>query len=201
MVARAGGAHGAVSKAAVPGVQHPAAVYVIRAFDKEGSVGPMTQFAGKPPSQRQLRVGEEIRHVLASIFARGDLHDPDLSGESITVSEVRVSPDLKNATAFVLPLGGVHVDTVMPALKRSSPYLRHLIGQAIRLKYTPRLSFQVDHSFDEAQRIEGLLRTPAVQRDLHPDRDNAASADGPSDGPSDGPADGPGDAEDDHRGA
>lgn len=137
----------------------------------------MSQFAGKPPSQRQLRVGEEIRHVLAGIFVRGDLHDPDLTGESITVSEVRVSPDLKNATAFVLPLGGQHIDTVMPALKRSSPYLRHLIGQAIRLKYTPRLSFQIDHSFDEAQKIEGLLRTPTVQRDLNPEDEGPTATD------------------------
>ena len=140
----------------------------------------MTQFAGKPPSQRQLRVGEEIRHVLASIFAKGDLHDPDLAGESITVSEVRVSPDLKNATAFVLPLGGAHVDTVMPALKRSSPYLRHLIGRAIRLKHTPRLSFQIDRSFDEAQKIAGLLRTPSVRRDLDPAGDEDASEAGPT---------------------
>ena len=120
----------------------------------------------RAPSVRQLRVGEEIRHCLAEIFGRGDLHDPDLAGVSLTVSEVRISPDLRNATAFVMPLGGADVETVLAALGRAAPYLRGLIGKQIRLRYVPALDFRRDPSFDAATRIDDILRSPGVARDL-----------------------------------
>ena len=118
------------------------------------------------PSQRQLRVGEEIRHVLVEVLARGQLRDPELQGVSITVSEVRASPDLKHATAYVMPLGGGNVGEVMKALKRASGYLRSEVARAIRLRVAPELSFAADRSFEEASRIETVLRRPEVQRDL-----------------------------------
>ena len=120
------------------------------------------------PSQRQLRVGEEIRHVLVEILARGHLRDPELQGVSITVSEVRASPDLKHATAYVMPLGGGKVGDVVKALKRASGYLRSEVARAIRLRVAPELSFAPDRSFEEANRIESVLRRPEVQRDLAP---------------------------------
>lgn len=123
------------------------------------------------PSQRRLRVGEALRHALAEILARGELRDPILLDRSITVSEVRVSPDLRNATAFVLPLGGEGAADVVRALDRAGPYLSGQIGRLVRLKYTPRLSFRLDELFDNAGRIESLLRSPAVNRDLAEDRE------------------------------
>lgn len=125
----------------------------------------------QPPGQRQLRVGEEIRHALSSIFMRGELHEPELREASITVSEVRISPDLKNATAYVMPLGGGNRDEVIEALRDVAPNLRTLLGSKIHLKYTPRLSFRLDDSFDEAHRINELLQQPEVIRDLDTDDD------------------------------
>ena len=121
----------------------------------------------RPPSQRQLRVGEEIRHALSALLLRGDLRDPDLKDASITVAEVRVSPDLRNATAFILPLGGDRSDEVLDALKRAAPYLRTQVSHTIRLRYAPNLSFQLDTSFDYADRISRLLHSDPVARDLH----------------------------------
>lgn len=119
------------------------------------------------PSQRQLRVGEAIRHTLAQVFQRGDLYDPDLAGVSITVTEVRVSPDLANATAFVTPLGGGDsVTVIVKALGRVAPVLRAAVARAVPLRVVPRLSFQPDTSFDYAARIGTVLRDPAVARDL-----------------------------------
>lgn len=118
------------------------------------------------PSQRQLRVGEEIRHALANVFERGEVHDPGLAGLTVTVSEVRVSPDLRTATAYVIPLGGSGTETMMGALSRAQPYLRRRVAAAVRLKYAPDLVFRPDASFDEAKRIDDLLRTPGVRRDL-----------------------------------
>ncbi len=129
----------------------------------------MTPSAGKPPSQRQRRVGEEVRHALAWTIERGDLRDPALAGVSITVTEVRVSPDLKNATAFVTPLGGGDAAPVLDALRRAAPFLRHEIAAQIQIKYVPRLSFEADTSFDEASHIDALLHRPDVLRDIHPD--------------------------------
>ena len=124
----------------------------------------------KAPGQRQLRVGEELRHVLAQVLARGGLRDPLLVNRSITVSEVRISPDLRHATAFVMPLGGTdEAADILEALNRAGPYLSHEVGQRIALKYTPALHFELDTVYDEAQRIENLLRSPRVARDLMAD--------------------------------
>ncbi len=120
------------------------------------------------PSQRQLQVGESVRHALCEILARDLLRDPDLAGQSITVSEVRVSPDMRHATAFVLPLGGGDVDTVLAGLRRAAPYLSTQVGQLIHLKRTPRLAFERDGSFDRASEIDAVLRRPEVARDLAP---------------------------------
>jgi ribosome-binding factor A len=126
----------------------------------------------RSPSQRQLRVAEEIRHILAGILLRGELRDPVLVGVSITVSEVRISPDLKNATVYSLPFGTADVAQVMKGLNRSAPYLRAQVGQALPLRYTPTLTFVPDRSFDEARHIDELLRSEKVARDLkHGDDD------------------------------
>lgn len=122
-------------------------------------------------SQRQLRVGEEIRHALADIFLRGEARDPGLRGQSITVTEVRVSPDLQNATAFVLPLGGGlagggEIEAVLAALARAQPWIRAEICRRVKLRVAPRVSFQIDQSFDAAEKIERLLRAPTVAADL-----------------------------------
>lgn len=118
----------------------------------------MRKNRGKAPSKRQLRVGEELRHVLAQVLLRDALRDPALAGVSITVTEVRASPDLKNATAYVLPLGGVDADEVVAALKRAAPYLRGQVAHEVDLRYTPTLSFEADRSFEQAERIDELLR-------------------------------------------
>lgn len=120
------------------------------------------------PSQRQLRAGELVRHALAEIFQREDLHEPALRGLSITVSEVRASPDLKQVTAFVMPLGGkgAEVAAVVGALNRAAPTIRGYLGKKIDLKFTPTVKFLADQSFDEAQKIEALLHRPDVARDL-----------------------------------
>ncbi len=122
--------------------------------------------AAKPPSQRQLRVAEEIRHILAGIFQRGDIRDPDLQGVSITVTEVRVSPDLRRATAFVAWLGRPDIDAKLPALRRAAPFLRSQLAHTLRLRVAPDLSFQPDTSLDHAMHMDALLRSPDVARDL-----------------------------------
>ena len=128
----------------------------------------MNKRDGRTVSQRQLRVGEELRHVLAQVLSRGELRDPDLVGRTITVTEVRISPDLKNATAFIVPLGGEHKAEVLQALKRCSAFLRGAIGHEVRLRVVPRLSFELDVSFDHAQKIEEILHRPEVQQDIRP---------------------------------
>lgn len=122
-------------------------------------------------SQRQLRVGELIRHELADMLSRGDIHDPVIEGHMITVPEVRVSPDLRLATIYVMPLGGRDIEKVIEALDRNKRYVRGEIGRRVNLKFAPEIRFRVDERFDEAERIEKLLRTPAVQRDLDGDKD------------------------------
>jgi len=117
------------------------------------------------PSQRQLRVGEEIRHALADIFRRGEFRDPVLQEMNVTVTEVRISPDLKNATAFVMPLGGGHPELI-EALNKASAFLRSQVAKEIRLPYAPRISFSADTSFDYADKISRLLHDPQVMRDL-----------------------------------
>jgi ribosome-binding factor A len=121
---------------------------------------PQSQTTGAQ-SQRQLRVGEMLRHALSAILNRGDLRDPDLAGKSVTVTEVRVSPDLRNATVFVQPLGGADIEKVVSALGRAAPYLRRQIAGEIDLRYMPALSFTADTSFDYAERIDTLLKDVA----------------------------------------
>src|ERR1700681_523783 len=124
-------------------------------------------------SQRQLRVGEIVRHAVADILAQGGVHDADLEGHIITVPEVRMSPDLKLATVYVMPLGGKDTDKVIAALERNKKFLRGEVARRVNLKFAPDLRFRADDRFDEAERIEKLLRTPAVQRDLAPDSDKS----------------------------
>ncbi len=119
------------------------------------------------PSLRLLRVGENVRHAISAILARGDVQDPDLEKASVTVSEVRISPDLRNATVFVMPLGGDPEAVVVKALNKNSAFIRGQMSRVVRMKYMPRLKFTLDGSFDEASHIEALLRDPRVQRDLH----------------------------------
>lgn len=123
------------------------------------------------PSQRQLRVAEEIRHILAGILMRGELRDPALAEVSVTISEVRISPDLTSATAFAMPLGGVQLEPVLEALNRSAPYLRSQLGKILQIRHAPTVNFVVDRSFDEAHHIEALLRSDKVARDLKRDDD------------------------------
>jgi len=120
------------------------------------------------PTQRQLRVAEQIRHVLAGLFARGGFRDPDLADAQVTVTEVRIGPDLKRATAFVTRLGRSDIDALMPALQRATPYLRGEVARSLRLKYAPDLSFQADTTLDYAMRIDQLLHRPDVAKDLEP---------------------------------
>jgi ribosome-binding factor A len=132
-------------------------------------------------------VGEELRHVIANIIERGDIRDPDLQGRAITVTEVRISPDLKNATVFVVPLGGGDCGPILTGLKRARPFLRHEIARSVELRAVPNLSFEADVSFDEGAKIDALLRSPAVRRDLGGDaefsrRFDADSLEGEDDG-------------------
>ena len=123
-------------------------------------------------SQRQLRVGEQVRHAIAEILAQGSVHDADLEGHIITVPEVRMSPDLKLATIYVMPLGGRDTELVIAALDRNKKFLRGEVARRVNLKFAPDIRFRVDERFDEAERIEKLLRTPAVQKDLEQDPDS-----------------------------
>jgi ribosome-binding factor A len=118
------------------------------------------------PSQRQLRVGELIRHALSDMLTRGDVHDPVLEGHLVTVPEVRMTADLRLATIYVMPLGGRDIQQVLDAFERNKRFLRGEIAHRVNLKFAPEIRFRVDERFDEAERIEKLLRTPAVQRDL-----------------------------------
>src|SRR5579885_3325520 len=121
---------------------------------------------GPGGSQRQLRVGELVRHAIAEMLARGDVHDPVIEGHLITVPEVRMSPDLRLATIYVMPMGGRDADEVVAAFDRHKKYLRAEIAHRVNLKFAPDIRFRVDERFDEAERIERLLRSPQVKRDL-----------------------------------
>jgi ribosome-binding factor A len=117
-------------------------------------------------SQRQLRVGELIRHAVAEMLARGDVHDPVIEGHLITVPEVQLTADLRLATVYVMPLAGRDQGEVLAAFERNKKYLRGEIARRVNLKFAPEIRFRIDERFAEAERIEKLLRTPAVQRDL-----------------------------------
>lgn len=122
-------------------------------------------------SQRQLRVGELVRHAVADILMQGSTHDPALEGNLITVPEVRMTADLKLATIYVMPLGGRGIDEVIAALNRNKKLIRTEIAHRVNLKFAPDIRFHVDERFDEAERIEKLLRTPAVRKDIDTNSD------------------------------
>jgi ribosome-binding factor A len=137
---------------------------------------------GRAPSQRQLRVGEVIRHAFAEILQRGDVHDPVFERTVVTVPEVRMAPDLKCATVYVLPLGGKGADDVVAAFDRNKSYLRGEIARRVNLRNAPDLRFRVDTSFEVGDRVDAVLRSPEVQRDLNGSghgngHDDAGSAD------------------------
>jgi ribosome-binding factor A len=125
------------------------------------------RFGAAGPSQRQLRAGELVRHALAEILREEDIQDPALAGVSVTVTEVRTSPDLRHATCFVEPLGGANAAEVVKGLNRASKFLRGRLGKLIDLKFTPDLHFLHDESFDAAAHINALFASPAVARDLN----------------------------------
>jgi ribosome-binding factor A len=127
------------------------------------------------PSQRMLRVGELVRHALAQLFARGEIEDDDLVGVTVTVPEVRMSPDLRLATAYVMPLGGEKAAETAAALNRHQRFIRGRIAPEIDLKYAPEIRFLVDETFEEFGRIDALLRSERVQQDLGKDDDEDTS--------------------------
>ncbi len=127
------------------------------------------QSAGGSP--RQLRVGELIRHALAEMLSRGDIHDPVIETHMITVPEVRMSPDLRLATIYIMPLGGRDEQDVLDALENNKRFMRGEIARRVNLKFAPDIRFRIDDRFDEAERIEKLLRTPEVSRDLGGEKD------------------------------
>ncbi len=121
------------------------------------------------PTQRQLRVGEALRHALADILFRNEIRDPDLDGISVTITQVKPSPDMRYATVYCEPLGGGNADAVIQALNRHKGFLRGEMGRHLTMKFTPDLRFVEDNSFAEALKIDTILRSPEVQRDLHAD--------------------------------
>jgi ribosome-binding factor A len=125
-----------------------------------------TRDKGRPPSQRQLKVGELIRHALAAIFVRGEVLDEVVSKHSLTVPEVRMTPDLKLATAYVMPLGGGDANEVAVHLEKHKRFLRGEVAKRVNLKFMPELRFKVDTSFEASARIDALLASPEVARDL-----------------------------------
>ena len=134
----------------------------------------MTRGGQKPPSQRQLRVGEELRHLIARIIEKGDIRDPDVAGKLVTVTEVSVSPDLRNAEVFVVQTGGGDPGPLLSGLKRVASYFRHELARQMALRTVPQLRFSIDTSFERASRIEALLSLPEVRRDLAQDNEDGA---------------------------
>jgi ribosome-binding factor A len=128
------------------------------------------------PTQRQLRVGEMLRHALSDILRRNEIRDPDLDGISVTITQVKPSPDMRYAAVYCAPLGGAGTDRIIAALNRHKGFLRGQMGHMITTKFTPDLRFLEDQSFAEAEKIENLLKSPQVQRDLlaadQPDSDD-----------------------------
>ncbi|MDE1151097.1 MAG: 30S ribosome-binding factor RbfA [Micavibrio sp.] len=121
----------------------------------------------KPPGQRQLRVGERIRHILAGVLRRGELHDPLLADAAlITVTAVELGPDLKHATAYIMPLGGKNAPDIVEALNKASGYFRAQVAPELDMRFSPKISFRIDHSFEQASHIDQILRQDRVQRDL-----------------------------------
>jgi ribosome-binding factor A len=123
------------------------------------------------PSQRQLRVGEVVRHALAELFSRGEVREPGLEGVILTISEVAVTRDLKRATAYVMPLSGANADGVLKALARSQRFIRGRLARMVDLKHVPELAFALDTSFDNFAKVNALLSSDRVRRDLEPGED------------------------------
>lgn len=121
----------------------------------------------KAPTQRQLRVGEELRHALATVLFRNEVGDPALDALSITVSEVRITPDLRHATAYVAPLGGEHGEEMLALLSKHAGHIRHEVARRVTLRYAPQFRFKLDNSFDYAMKINALMNNPEVARDVH----------------------------------
>src|ERR1700720_3758677 len=117
----------------------------------------------RAPGRRQLRLGEELRHLLAELLRPGELRDPALREANVTVTEVRLSPDLRNATAFVMPLGGEKAEEIMAGLRRSAPFLKARLARMIDLRHMPNIAFALDDAFESAARISALLSSPAVE--------------------------------------
>ncbi|HUE66206.1 MAG TPA: 30S ribosome-binding factor RbfA [Rhizomicrobium sp.] len=126
----------------------------------------MRRDGGNGPSQRQLRVGEMLRHALADVLRENDIRDPELEGVSVTITQVKPSPDMRYATVYCEPLGGKNANAIVAALNRHKGFLRGEMGHRIAIKFTPDLRFVEDLSFAEAQKIETILKSPEVQRDL-----------------------------------
>ena len=122
--------------------------------------------AGKPPSQRQLKVGEQIRKSLADAMHRGDFFDPDLDNATVTVTEVSVSPDLRNAVAYIVPLGNGDGDMIVRALNRNATRFKHFIAKTVEMRVHPRVTFHLDTAFDYAGEIATIMNTDRVQSDL-----------------------------------
>ena len=127
---------------------------------------PRQQFTPEQQSVRVLKVGERVRHVLSELLTRQEVHDDTLSAYSVSVTEVRMTPDLRNATVFVKPLLGASEDEVVTALRQNTAFFQREVAQRLGLKFAPKLKFRVDESFDEAERIDRLLADPRVTRDL-----------------------------------
>ncbi|GBD56633.1 30S ribosome-binding factor RbfA [Gluconobacter wancherniae] len=134
-------------------------------IDLKGPAGVTTQ----GPSTRQLRVAEEVRRILAEIFARTEFRDPELHDVQVTVTEVRVAPDFRHATVFVTRLGRTDIEALLPALKRIAPFLRTGLSKALKLRTVPEIHFQPDTSLDHAMELDEIFRSPEVQRDLEQD--------------------------------
>jgi ribosome-binding factor A len=140
-----------------------------RGHARESTPGSAKGRAQRGPTQRSLRAGELVRHAVAEILTRGEVHDEVIETHLITVPEVRMSPDLRVATVYILPLGGHDNAAVLAALDRNRRFLRAEIARRVNLKFAPDVRFRIDERFDEAERIDRLLRTPQVRRDLDND--------------------------------
>lgn len=138
---------------------------------KSSHLNPAGKGTGAGPSQRQLRVGEEVRHILADVLLRTEFHDPVLARADLTISEVRMSPDLKHALVFATILGHKDIRPLLPALKRVAPFLRAQIAPRLGLRVAPELKFVADEALEEATKINQLLHSPEVIRDLEPGQD------------------------------
>jgi ribosome-binding factor A len=137
--------------------------------DLRGSDELVRDLNTKGPSVRTLRVGEQVRHALSDVLMRGEVHDPVLASHMVSVTEVRMSPDLRHATAFVKPLLGRDEDEVLKALRTNTAFLQREVASSVKLRFAPKLKFIADESFDEGSHVDRLLRDPKVARDLAKD--------------------------------